>query len=182
MTSVRRRLLAGAILTTSLYAVMPASYAVVPPEPGVTKRATVIPLDGFVITYVPTGLGPLESEFGYEWEDVSFHSRVWESGSDQEGYRVDLTPPAMRGSSLTGPEAVRSYLTEYLEKDPTEWKLRRVKVGRHHGYRDDDRIFWWVSPGVAASVRIDRSRFCDADLVGTARGFVPAHGTFRGRG
>ena len=180
MTSVRRRLLAGAVLTTSLYAVLPASYAVVPPEPGVTKRA-VIPLDGFSITHVPRGVGPLESEFAYEWEDVSFHSRVWESGSDQEGYRVDLTVQTMRGSSLTGLEAVRSYLTDYLEKDPKEWELRRVKVGRHQGYRDDDRIFWWVSPGVAASVRIDRSRFGDPDLLGTARGFVPAHGTFRGR-
>ena len=182
MTSVRRRLLAGAVLTTSLYAVMPASYAVVPPEPGVVERATAIALDGFVITHVPREVGPLESEFAYEWEDVAFRSRVWESGSDQDGYSVDLTVQTMRGPALTDLEAVRSYLTEYLEKDPKEWELRRLRVGRYEGYRDDDRIFWLVSPGVAASVRIDRSRFCDAELVGTARGFVPAHGTFRGRG
>lgn len=182
MISVRRLLLAGALLTTSLYAVMPAAYAVVPPEPGVNKRATAIPLDGFVITHVPPGVGSLESEFAYEWEDVAFRSRVWESGSDAEGYRVDLTVQTMRGPSLTDLESVRTYLTEYLEKDPNDWELRRVHVGRYDGYRDDDRIFWWVSPGVAASVKIDRSRFCDAELVGTARGLVPAHGTLRGRG
>lgn len=181
MTSVRRRLLAGAVLTTSLYAVMPAASAVVPPEPAVTKRATAIPLDGFVITHVPRGVGPLESEFAYEWGDVAFRSRVWESGSDEDGYRVDLTVQTMRGASLTDIEAVRTCLTEYLEQDPNEWELRRLKIGRYDAYRDDDRIFWWVSPGVAASVTIDRTRFRDAALVGTARGFVPAHGTFRGR-
>ena len=42
--------------------------------------------------------------------------------------------------------------------------------------RDDSRIFWLVSPGVAASAVIDRERFSDTELRRTARGLVPAHG------
>lgn len=181
MTTVHRRLLAGALIIASLYVATPAASAVPPDHPVVAKRAAAIPLDGFVITHVPAGVGPLESEFAYEWEDVTFHSRVWETGPDPEGaYRVDLTVETMRGPSLRDLEALRTYLTEYLEKDPEAWALRRVKVGRYDGYRDDSRIFWLVSPGVAASTLIDRDRFSDTDLLRTARGFVPAHGPVGG--
>lgn len=181
MTTVHRRLLAGAVIIASLYAVTPAATAVSPHHPVVAKRATTIPLDGFVITHVPDKVGPLESEFAYEWEDVAFRSRVWETGPDPEGaYRVDLTVQTMRGRSLRDLEAVRTYLTEYLEKDPKAWALRRVKVGRYDGYRDDRRIFWLVSPGVAASAVIDRDRFSDTELRRTVHGFVPAHGPVGG--
>jgi hypothetical protein len=181
MTTVHRRLLVGVVIIASLYAVTPAASAVSLHHPVVATRATAIPLDGFVITHVPGGVGPLESEFAYEWEDVAFHSRVWETGPDPEGAnRVDLTVETMRGTSLRDLEAVRTYLTDYLEKDPQEWALRRVKVGRHDGYRDDSRIFWLVSRGVAASAVIDRDRFSDTELRRTARGFVPTHGPVGG--
>jgi hypothetical protein len=106
---------------------------------------------------------------------------VWETGPDPEGaYRVDLTVETLRGPSLRDLEALRTYLTECLEQDPIESALRQVKVGRYDGYRDDGRIFWLVSPGVAASAVIDRDRFSDNELRRTARGFVPAHGPVGG--
>jgi hypothetical protein len=151
---------------------------VVPQDRVVAKKTAAIRLDGFVIKHVPAGVGELESDFAYEWEDVAFHSRVWETGPDAAGgYRVDLTVQTLRGTTLSDLEAVRAFLVEYLERDPEAWPLRQVKVGRYDGYRDDERVFWFVSPGVAASVAIDRERFGGAELCRTARGFLPARGT-----
>ena len=90
-------------------------------------------LDGFVIGSLPRGLGDLQTDFEYEWEDVTFHSRVWETGQDADGgYRVDLTVKTMRSSTLTDLDGVRTFLLEYYERDPAQWHLRKIKIGRAH--------------------------------------------------
>lgn len=142
--------------------------------PAAAFGRTAIPLDGFVITHLPDQVGQVESEFEYEWGEVTFHSRVWETGPDPDGgYRVDLVIKTLRGESLTDLEAVRGFLTEYYEYDDQHWKLTPFRFGRYHGYLASDRAFWFVAPGVAAAVVIDRTRFSGSDLIRTARGFRP---------
>ncbi|MFI6833992.1 hypothetical protein ACIBG5_43245 [Kribbella sp. NPDC050241] len=144
-------------------------YCVAPPS--TEQRADI--LDGFVIENLPDGLGT-PSDFEYEWEDVRFHSRVWETGPDPEGaYRVDLTAKTLRGEKLTDLEALKTFLIEYEEKDPDSWELHAVKVGEYDGLAAGDEVFYFVSPGVAAEVSIDHERFTDDDLLNTATGFHP---------
>jgi hypothetical protein len=138
-----------------------------------TTQRTVSTLDGFAIEHLPCGIGS-PSDFEYEWEDVVFHSRVWETGPDDEGAtKVDLMVKTLRGEGLTDLQALRTFLTEYHEKDPAEWQLTAVQVGAYSGYSADDQLFFFVSPGVAAEVTIDRSRFSETDLTETAQGFHP---------
>jgi hypothetical protein len=130
-------------------------------------------LDGFVIEHVPDGIGT-PSDFEYEWEDVSFHSRVWETGPDPEGAtKVDLRVKTLRGEKLTDLAELKAFLLEYEEKDPDEWDLRAVKIGEYDGYASVDEVFFFVAPGVAAEVSIDRERFTEQDLLDTAKGFHP---------
>ena len=162
----------GAWTTTSAAAsgVEPRSgYAAAPPS--TEQRACT--LDGFVIEHLPDGIGT-PTDFEYEWEDVSFHSRVWETGPDPEGaYKVDLTVKTLRGEKLTDLEALKAFLTEYEEEDPETWELRPVKAGEYDGLLGDDEVFYFVSPGVAAEVSLDRGRFSEQDLLDTATGFHP---------
>ncbi|MFG1817377.1 hypothetical protein ACGFIF_26715 [Kribbella sp. NPDC049174] len=146
-----------------------SGYAVAPPS--TEQRACT--LDGFVIEHLPAGIGA-PTDFEYEWEDVSFHSRVWETGPDPEGaYKVDLTVKTMRGEKLSDLEELKAFLAEYEEKDPETWDLRPVKVGEYDGLVADDEVFYFVSPGVAAEVSLDRERFSEQDLLDTATGFHP---------
>ncbi len=177
MPLVRRRLLAASTLLAAGFVVTPAAVAAPLPEPPPVTDCwrTASMLDGFVVGHVPRGLGSLRTDFSYEWEEVVFHSRVWETGPDAEGhYRVDLTVKTLRGGGLASLQAVREFLTAYYEHDPEQWPLQRVKVGRYDGYRAGDQVFWFVSPGVAAAVTLDLDRFSPSELTATARGFRPA--------
>lgn len=139
--------------------------------PSTQQRACI--LDGFVIEKLPGGIGS-PSDFEYEWEDVVFHSRVWETGPDPEGAtKVDLTVKTVRGEKLIDLESLRTFLTEYHEKDPETWELTAVDVGGYGGYAAEDQVFFFISPGIAAEVSIDRGRFTDEDLMTTAAGFHP---------
>jgi len=162
----------GAWTTTSAVAseIAPRSgYSVAPPS--TEQRACT--LDGFVIEQLPDGLGT-PSDFEYEWEDVSFHSRVWETGPDPEGaFKVDLTIKTLRGEKLTDLEALKTFLIEYEEKDPDSWELTPVKVGGYDGLVAGNEVFYFIAPGVAAEVTIDHDRFTDEDLLDTAAGFHP---------
>ena len=51
------------------------------------------------------------------------------------------------------------FLTEYHEKDPATWELTAAQVGSYGGYVTDGHVFYFVEPGVAAELTIDRSRF-----------------------
>lgn len=180
---VTRRIVTGGavgIASLTALAATPASADSVDPAPtsghhlappSTQQRACT--MDGFVIDRLPGGIGS-PSDFEYEWEDVSFHSRVWETGPDPEGAtKVDLTVKTVRGEKLIDLEALREFLTEYHEKDPAVWKLTAVHVGGYGGYAADDRVFYFISPGVAAEVSIDRERFSAEDLMATAEGFHP---------
>ena len=162
----------GAWTTTSAMAseIEPRSGGSVAPS-SIEQRACT--LDGFVIDHLPEGLGT-PSDFEYEWEDVSFHSRVWETGPDPEGaFKVDLTVKTVRGEKLTDLEALKAFLIEYEERDPDNWELTPVKVGGYDGLFAGNEVFYFIEPGVAAEVTIDHERFTDEDLLDTAAGFRP---------
>ncbi|GAA1656881.1 hypothetical protein GCM10009744_57140 [Kribbella alba] len=142
-----------------------------PLPPSTQQRACI--MDGFVIDHLPGGIGS-PSDFEYEWEDIVFHSRVWETGPDPEGATVvDLTVKTIRGDKLTDLAELRDFLTEYHEKDPDEWQLTPAQIGQYDGYLAEGQVFYFISPGVAAEVSIDRSRFSENDLLKTAEGFHP---------
>jgi len=185
-TTTPRRILTGAVFSVfgvaalTALAAAPARAVSIDPAQQAEQQATAAPtqrtvsiLDGFAIEHLPCGIGS-PSDFEYEWEDVIFHSRVWETGPDDEGAtKVDLTVKTVRGEGLTDLEALRTFLTEYHEKDPDQWQLTAVQVGAYSGYSADDQLFFFVSPGIAAEVTVDRSRFSETDLTKTARGFHP---------
>jgi hypothetical protein len=173
--STRRIVIGSAVVLASLglSTTVPASatstYSVA--SPSTEQRAGT--LDGFVIENLPDGLGT-PSDFEYEWEDVSFHSRVWETGPDPEGaFKVDLTVKTLRGEKLTDLEALKTFLIEYEEKDPGAWQLTPVKVGGYDALFAGDEVFYFIAPGVAAEVTIDHERFTDEDVLDTAAGFHP---------
>ncbi|MGW5362393.1 hypothetical protein [Actinopolymorpha pittospori] len=133
------------------------------------------PLDGFLVETLPAGVGPLVTDFAYEWEEVSHRSRVWESGPDHEGaYRVDMSIAVLRGESLIDRESLRSYLADYYELDPADWELTPFDPHGHPGYRDHAVAFWLQSPGVAIVVKLDGNRFSAGDLLRTANSIRPA--------
>ncbi|MFI6677857.1 hypothetical protein [Kribbella sp. NPDC050470] len=160
----------GAWTTAPAAAEPRPGYVVAPPS--TEQRADN--LDGFVIEHLPAGVGT-PTDFEYEWEDIRFHSRVWETGPDPEGaYKVDLTMKTLRGEKLTDLEALKAFLIEYEGKDPDTWELRAVKIGAYDGLiADGDEVFYFVAPGVAAEVSLDRGRFSEQDLLDTATGFRP---------
>jgi hypothetical protein len=153
-----------------------ATAAVPPSDPSMTSPSTerrAGTLDGFVIENLPDGIGT-PSDFEYEWEDVSFHSRVWETGPDPEGaFKVDLTVKTLRGEELTDLEALKTFLIEYEERDPDSWELTPVQVGGYDGLFAGDEVFYFIAPGVAAEVTIDHDRFTDEDVLDTAAGCHP---------
>jgi len=178
---VTRRIVGGGLIgaaTVTALVASPASAMDLDPQSGVhqappSTQQRACTLDGFVIDQLPGGIGSA-SDFEYEWEDVVFHSRVWETGPDPEGATVvDLTVKTIRGDKLTDLSELRDFLTEYHEQDPDAWELTPVTVGAYDGYLAADQVFYFVSPGVAAEVSIDRSRFSEDELLATAGGFHP---------
>ena len=110
-------------------------------------------LDGFLLRWVPSDAGPLVTDFEYEWEDVAFRSRVWESGPDADGaYQVDLQVQVLRAPTLTDPAALRSFLAEYLER-PGDWATESFDHPDGPGFRDADELFWLAAPGTAVRVQ-----------------------------
>ena len=145
------------------------------PDSDDAGRAGTGVLDGFVISSLPSGLGPLVTDFAYEWEDVAHRSRVWERGPDEAGaYQVDLTVKVLRGSKLRSLAALRTYLADYHERDPGQWELEPFRHLGKPGYHDDDEAFWLDRRGVAVEVRIVNPRFTEGDLMQTVRGIRPA--------
>ena len=179
---VARRIVIGSAAAAAVAGLMatPASAGSLDPQsssgwhrtlPSTQQRTCT--LDGFVIDHLPAGIGT-PSDFEYEWEDVSFHSRVWETGPDPEGAtKVDLTVKTIRGEKLIDLESLREFLTVYHEKDPDTWELTAKDIGGYGGYVAEDQAFYFISPGVAAEVSLDRTRFSSDDLLSTGAGFHP---------
>lgn len=126
-------------------------------------------LDGFRLGWVPPGIGPMVSDFAYEWDDVGFWSRVWESGPyPDESFRVDLQVTVMRSPSFTDVAAVRGFLVEYLERDPGGWATAPFGHPDGPGFLDVGELFWLAEPGVAVRVLGGGEQVDMRDLVRTA--------------
>lgn len=128
------------------------------------------PVDGFGIRWLPPRVGASVSDFEYEWDDVSFTSRVWESGSDDAGWSVDLQVIVLRGKSLSDAEAMHAFLAGYHERDPQTWARQRFDHRGRPGFRTEAAVFWLAKPEVVVWVGLDRDRFDDRALVRTACG------------
>lgn len=173
MTATARRCLVvigAAVAATALCSLSPE------PARAGSGPATTGTLDGFTLGHLPDGLGPMVSDFDYEWDDVSFRTRVWERGPDPAGnYHVDLRAAVLRGDRLTDPEELRGFLAEYLERDPQQWELRRYDRDTYHGFAETGRVFFLVRPGVAVQVAAEEgSVVSQEELVATADGIEPA--------
>lgn len=126
-------------------------------------------LDGFRIGWVPPAAGGLVTDFESEWEEVGFRTRVWESGPSADGgYRVDLQVVIMRSPTFTDPAAVRSFLINWLERDP-DWATLSYQHPDGAGFGDDDEVFWLVEPGVAVRVSGNPESVDERELRRTAR-------------
>jgi hypothetical protein len=161
MTRLVRWLLVLAVALTTLLAGPPSAAAATPL------------LDGFELRHLPPDLGG-STDFAYEYDDVAFVSRVWESGSDETGWRVDLSVAVLRGEPLSGARALHDWLVAYEERPAGEARYRPVRVLGAPGWWGRDEVFWSVRPGLAVVVRIDRSRWTAGQLLRTARGVRPA--------
>ncbi|PZF80456.1 hypothetical protein [Jiangella anatolica] len=126
-------------------------------------------LDGFLLGWVPPGIGPMVTDFEYELDDVGFRSRVWESGPyPDESYRVDLQVTVMRSPSFTDESALREFLVEYLERDPAAWATTAFAHPDGPGFADIGELFWLAAPGVAVRVFGGGEQLDFRDLTRTA--------------
>ncbi|GAA2706469.1 hypothetical protein GCM10010429_17300 [Micromonospora olivasterospora] len=130
-------------------------------------------LDGFVIGYVPAGVGAEVSDFASEWEDVRFRTRVWER-QVEEGYRVDMRVHVLRAGRLTTLEELRDFLAAYHERDADDWRLDGFDTGGVPGLAGDGEAFSLVGPGVAVDVLADPERVPEAELRAVAAAIRPA--------
>lgn len=155
---------------------VPASSATMPRVASRTVDCRPMPpsrqrplLDGFVVGWVPQGIGPMVTDFEYEWEDVGFRSRVWESGPyPDESYRVDLQVTVMRSPSFTDVAALREFLVGYLERDPAVWATEPFVHPAGLGFTDVGELFWLAEPGVAVRVFGGGEQLDFRDLTRTA--------------
>jgi hypothetical protein len=154
------------ILLRWLLAITVGVTAVLAGPPGAAAAAE---LGGVELTYLPTGLGS-STDFEYEDYDVTFTARVWESGSDADGWHVDLHVIVMRGDRLSDAVALHDWFIAYEDRPADETQYRPVRIHGQPGWLTADQVFWLVQPGLAVSVRIDRSRWSLDELVRTAWG------------
>jgi hypothetical protein len=137
------------------------------------------PLGGAVLHYLPPGLGR-STDFEYEFARVEFASRVWESGSNGTGWRVDLEVVVMHGARLSTARRLHDWFIRYEQRPPAEARYHPVRIHGRHGWACHDQVFWLARPGAAVSVRIDRSRWSRRALFRTARSIqVPWFPRFR---
>jgi len=151
----------GAALVALLLLGAPQAVASTPPP--------TPPLGGAVLHYLPAGLGS-STDFEYRFARVSFASRVWESGSDVAGWRVDLHIIVMHGARLRTPQALHDWFIRYEQRPPAEARYVPTRVHGRRGWVCRDQVFWLARQGVGVSVQIDRSRWSKRVLLRTARG------------
>ncbi|WP_163506919.1 hypothetical protein [Fodinicola acaciae] len=137
---------------------------------GNPATASPVTVDGYAVGYLPHGISRPPSAFAYEWENVVFHSLVWESGDDEHGWKVDMSVAILRGSRLTSPAALNAFWTKYTAGDAEPWRPVPVRVHGKPGFRSGSRIVWLDQAGIAPTVSIDISRFSADELMPTAQG------------
>ena len=152
-----------------LLAIALAAGAVVLAPAGPAAGAGAGPvLGGVQLRYLPDGLGG-STDFEYEYEDVSFVARVWESGSDDVGWSVDLDVDVMRGDRLASPRALHDWFIAYEDRPADEVSYHRVRIHGRPGWATRDEVFWLVRPGLAIAMTLDAHRWSHAALMRTAR-------------
>ena len=130
-------------------------------------------ISGVTLGYLPSGLGDA-SDFTYEYDDVGIVSRVWESGSDATGWRVDLDVAVMRGARLSDAAALRDWFAAYEDRPVDEARYVPTEVRGQPGWLARDQVFWLVRPGLAASVRLDAARWPTVEALRVAAAARPA--------
>ena len=125
-------------------------------------------LDGVQLRYLPPGLGT-STDFEYEYDDVAFVARVWESGSDAAGWRVDLDVEVLRGDRLSRAQELHDWFIAYEARPASEVGYRPVRIGGRPGWVTRDEVFWLVRPGLAMAVSVDAARYSQPQLLRTAR-------------
>ena len=137
-------------------------------EPAAGRPRPVPTVDGVRLPYLPPGLGT-STDFDYEYDDVAFGARVWESGSDADGWRVDLDVDVMRGERLRSPRALHDWFIPYEDRPAGEVNYHRVRIRGHVGWLTRDEVFWLVRPGLAIAMTVDGARFSTHQLLRAAR-------------
>ncbi|WP_017606027.1 hypothetical protein [Nocardiopsis alkaliphila] len=155
-----------AVLVLVLAPVLTAAAPAVGPRGG--------PLDGFTIAHLPAQVGArtAPADFTYEWEDVSFTSRVWEQAKEGGGFQVVLQVLVLRGDKLTDLATAREFLTRYHERDPSTWELGEFDQGTVLGLYGRAEAFWTPEPGVVVEVRDASGLLGEEAMLATARGIV----------
>lgn len=123
-------------------------------------------LDGIAFGQLPTGLGD-STDFDYAYQGVRFVARVWESRSDDGGWRVDLDADVMRGKRLTDGKALHDWFVAYEDRPPAEARYIAVRVHGRPGWLSRGQVFWLERVGLAVSVSLDRTRWSVLDVVQT---------------
>ncbi|WP_051392892.1 hypothetical protein [Glycomyces arizonensis] len=122
-------------------------------------------IDGLAITYLPEGLGA-PSDFEFEWGEVRFTQRVWESEVEDGVWRVDLQVQAMRGARLSDKDAMRRFLIEYHEKDDG-WATEPFG---DDGFSAEGQTAVLIERGLAVEVRDPFDRRGAADVKAVVEG------------
>lgn len=105
-------------------------------------------LDGLAVGHLPDRLGTA-SDFEFEWGEVAFVQRVWESEVEPGVWRVDLQVQVMRGAVLEDLDALRDFLVEYHERGD-DWKAEPFG---EDGFASEREVARFLAPSLAVEVR-----------------------------
>lgn len=151
---------------TATQVAVSAAPAVVAASAGLSTARRRAVIDRIAFDYLPAGLGR-PSSFTYQFQGVSFVSRVWETYRSSTGWRTDLQIQVMRGARLSSPLQFRRWFIGYEQRDPKPRYLA-FRVHRHPGWLTQDQVFWLIRPGLAVSVTLTRPPWTTYDAVQTA--------------
>lgn len=136
-------------------------------EPATAHAAPGTTVGGVRFGYLPAGLGQ-PSDLDYEYDDVTFTARVWESPAPDGGWRVDADLEVLSGARLTTGTALHDWFIAYEDRPPAEVSYVPVRVHGRPVWLARDQLFWLVRPGLAVSVQLDASRWSTQEVVRTA--------------
>lgn len=122
-------------------------------------------IGALAITHLPGGLGD-PSDFEFEWGEVRFTQRVWESQVEEGVWRVDLQVQSMRGGRLSDKESMREFLIEYHERDGS-WTSEPFG---DDGFSTEHEVAVLIEPGLAVEVRDPFGRRGAAEIKTIAEG------------
>ncbi|MEU6860927.1 hypothetical protein AB0B28_18880 [Glycomyces sp. NPDC046736] len=105
-------------------------------------------IDGLAVGHLPDRLGAA-SDFEFEWGEIKFKQRVWETEVEPGSWRVDLQIQTLRGSSLTDLDALRAFLVEYHERGD-DWAPDPFGTDGLASAKEVARL---IAPGLAVEVR-----------------------------